>query len=429
MRKELNENFDLQIRQMMEGAQEPAPAGAWEAISSRLDAMAGVAVTAPSQSAAADSGRRIWYWAGAALAMAASVAIGIFLFGTHNDNSNLINIDNSSTLVAEAAVTENVATATEVPAMVSVEVPVAVAKKATAAKPEANPAPAVSRAQNDAVSGTDSENAADGAQNAAVSGTNTSNPAASAEGRKETASREAEPAAGIAQNQTGSFTGARTDPFAEMAFEESRGTKSSKNISAVLIGGMSNNNATAGISMQAAPGAYAQSSITEKSQSNYGIPATFGLGLRFAVNDIVSLGTGIDYSLLVRTFEGTYTAGTPVTGDIRHTVQYIGIPVDFFATLLKTNDLSFYANVGIEAEYALTNKYSILTTGDVVNGTVKGLQWSVGSGLGMEFMLGSKTGLFVEPSIRYYFDCEQPKSVRTDKPFQLILRAGLRFNL
>lgn len=398
MRKELNENFDLQIRQMMEGAQEPAPAGAWEAISSRLDALAGVAVTAPSQPAAAGSGRRIWYWAGAALAMAASVAIGIFLFGTHNGNSNLINIDNGSTLVAETAATESIATVTEVPANVPAETPVA------AAVPVAVPV-----AQKTAVNEPASQ-----IQETAISGEEINKPAASAEGRTEPSEQTA---------------ASEADPFARMVFEDSKPAKRRNSLSAVVLGGMSNNNATAGIAMQAAPGAYAQSSITEKSQSNYGIPVTFGLGLRYRINNMISVGTGIDYSLLVRTFEGTYTAGTPVTGDIRHTVQYVGIPVDVFATLLKTNDLSFYANAGIEAEYALANKYSILTTGDVVNGAVKGLQWSVGTGLGMEFALGSKTGLFVEPSIRYYFDCEQPKSVRTDKPFQLILRAGLRFNL
>ena len=93
MQKSFNEDFDLQVRSIMEEAQEPAPAGAWEAISARLDAMAAAtaaSAASASGSAAARGARRVWYWAGAALAMAAAVALGVFFTGTSENNSNLI---------------------------------------------------------------------------------------------------------------------------------------------------------------------------------------------------------------------------------------------------------------------------------------------------------------------------------------------------
>ncbi|MCR5520018.1 MAG: hypothetical protein K6F21_06770, partial [Bacteroidales bacterium] len=92
MQNNIKEDFDLQVRSMMEDAQEPAPAGAWRAISSRLDAI---------QGAPAAAAHRVWYWAGAALAMAAAVTLGIFFIGTSDNNSKLININSSEALVAE----------------------------------------------------------------------------------------------------------------------------------------------------------------------------------------------------------------------------------------------------------------------------------------------------------------------------------------
>ena len=38
-------------------------------------------------------------------------------------------------------------------------------------------------------------------------------------------------------------------------------------------------------------------------------------------------------------------------------------------------------------------------------------------------------GLYLDPSVRYYFHGNQPKSIRTDKPFMFNLDAGLRFKL
>ena len=139
MQKSFNEDFDLQVRSIMEEAQEPAPAGAWEAISARLDAMAAAtaasaasasgsaaaasSAAAGSSSAAARGARRVWYWAGAALAMAAAVALGVFFTGTSENNSNLIDINDGSALVAEAAqpVAETAAPAETVAAAVKTQ--------------------------------------------------------------------------------------------------------------------------------------------------------------------------------------------------------------------------------------------------------------------------------------------------------------------
>ena len=212
MLKSFNEDFDLQVRSMMDQAQEPAPAGAWEAISSRLDALAAAglqpaaseapaaaaASSAPASAAAASARpvRRVWYWAGAALAMAAAIALGIFFSGTSDNNSNLINITSGEGLVAQevapaAEPAREAAPVTEAP-VASVAQPEATAKVAPRGQNSplvtTNPEKSASRGQIEAdmttapvdqtvrsekqpVSGTNSENSVVRSEKQPVSGT------------------------------------------------------------------------------------------------------------------------------------------------------------------------------------------------------------------------------------------------------------------
>ena len=415
MLKSFNEDFDLQVRSMMDQAQEPAPAGAWEAISSRLDALAAAGLQpAASEAPAAVSARpvrRVWYWAGAALAMAAAVALGIFFSGTSDNNSNLINLSNGEGLVAQevapAAEPETVAEVTPVAQ------PEATAKVTPAAETSS---PAAPRGQNvvdmtTAPAGQTTDQTVR-SENQPVAGTNS-----------ETVQSPVQPSVSSASKPA-------ADPFAQMAFEDSRKAFRRAPVSLTISGGSTSNNAGSGNVALAAPGAYFQDGITEKSQSSFGIPVIVGLGVKFPVNDVLSIGTGLDYSILTRTFEGRYTEGSSVKdGDFNHTLQYIGIPIDLSLKLLTKNDITLYSTVGAEAEYAIYNKYRLLGTDTVVGEKVNGLQWSVGGGLGLEFNVSGHFGIFAEPSVKYYFDCNQPKSIRTDKPFQMVLRLGVRFEL
>ena len=397
MQNKYNEDFDLRVRSIMEEAQEPAPAGAWEAISSRLDA-AGVGSALPG-AAAVRPVRHVWRWAGAALAMAAAVALGIFFTGTSDNNSNLIDINSGSGLVAETvAPAEKPAEICPEPAKT-----VAPAEKPAEICPE--PAKTVVPAEKPAEIRPE--------------------PAKTVAPAEKPAEIRPEPAKTVVPAEK------TADPFAAMEYEDALKAGKGRNaLSLLLKGGTAGNNASAGKLAQAAPGSYTQSGISETSKSSFGIPFEIGLGARLQLTDRISLGAGIDYSLLTRSFSGIFTQGLSVTpGDFNHTIQYIGIPVDLFVDLVRKDDFTIYTNVGTEAEYAISNKYRLLGTDTVVSGNVKGLQWSVGAGLGVDFHLGSKVGLFAEPMIKYYFDCDQPKSIRTDKPLQMTLRAGLRFEL
>ncbi|MBP5537625.1 MAG: outer membrane beta-barrel protein [Bacteroidales bacterium] len=172
--------------------------------------------------------------------------------------------------------------------------------------------------------------------------------------------------------------------------------------------------------------------INENTESTYGIPLSFGLGARFYLSNRFSVGTGLTYSMLVRSFNGTFIDDTRhVSGDVRHSIQYLGIPLNLYYDILDTDLLQLYLFGGGAAEKAISNKYLIQNGSDPINYSTKvpGLQWSADLGLGIQFRLTDHVGLYLDPSARYYFNSNQPKSIRTKKPFMFGFEAGLRFDL
>ena len=173
--------------------------------------------------------------------------------------------------------------------------------------------------------------------------------------------------------------------------------------------------------------------ITEKSTNLYGLPLSFGAGIKVGLSDRWSLGVGINYSLLTRKFLGTYTnvedSNPPVTSDIRNTQHYIGIPVNAYYEIVNSDRVNFYTYAGGTVERCLADNYDVLGTSVRHKEKAHGLQLSANVGIGVEFMLGKHLGLYIDPSMRYYFDCDQPKSIRTAQPLMFGFEMGLRARL
>jgi hypothetical protein len=180
-----------------------------------------------------------------------------------------------------------------------------------------------------------------------------------------------------------------------------------------------------------------QTGITETStNSTYGLPVSFGAGVKIGLSPRWSLGVGANYSILTRQFYGKYTkvdaSGNIVkssSSDIRNTQHYIGIPVNAYYDIVNKDRVNLYAYAGGTVEKCVADNYSVLSTSIQHREKVKGLQLSANFGVGVEFMLGQHLGLYLDPSVRYYFDCNQPKSIRTVQPFMLGFELGLRARL
>lgn len=174
----------------------------------------------------------------------------------------------------------------------------------------------------------------------------------------------------------------------------------------------------------------------KSSESTYGLPVSIGAGVQIGLDDRWSIGVGASYTILTRKFFGTYThvsqqgvIDESVSSDIRNVQHYIGIPVNAFYNIMNNELMKFYAYAGGAVEKCISDKYDILNTSYIYKGKASGVQLSATAGIGVEFLLGKHLGLYLDPSLRYYFDCGQPKSIRSAQPLMLGFEMGLRINL
>lgn len=389
MQEEGFDLFDDRVRSLLDGAEVKAPRGVWRAVRGSLDAAASW-----------------WRWAACGLVAASLLAGGLFIGGVFDRNDDITagpmlaqaGSDMDDPMVEEPAVSE-VAPA-ELPCVAKVRV-ARVADAASAVEPVT-----------------------------ATAGATVTEPVA---GPEETAGETSQPSSVQPSVPAGQWS----DPFAAMDLEDRLAARSRSRVSLALLGVAGGNDSDLGTylgrSARMADGSDAagRTGITEKSASAYGIPISVGLGVRYNFNDRISLGTGLTWSLLHRTFTGVYNGTTSIEGDVDHDMHYVGIPLNLYFNAVNTGGLKVYAFGGGSAEYCVSNRY-VLHDGQnqmKCSEAVKGLQYSVSAGLGIEFRLADRLGVYFDPSARYYPHSDHPRSIRTDKPFMVNFEAGLRLNL
>ena len=180
------------------------------------------------------------------------------------------------------------------------------------------------------------------------------------------------------------------------------------------------------------PNARLKTGVTETGNNSFGLPVSLGVGARFDIAPKWSVGVGVNWSMLTRNFDGVFMMVEDgetleyAESQIRNTQHYIGIPVNVYYNILSNKHINFYTYAGGAVEKGLTNRFDILSSKSVYKEEIQGVQWSANLGLGVEFMFGKHLGLYLDPSVRYYFNCQQPKSIRTGQPFMLGLELGLR---
>lgn len=189
---------------------------------------------------------------------------------------------------------------------------------------------------------------------------------------------------------------------------------------------------------RAGQGAQQRNVIRENGESSYKMPVSFGLSVTFPIYKNFSLGSGVTYTSLSRTFPGKILTedengtATTIYGDAKHTVKYVGIPLRVYYSFTPAEKhFQFYSYAGGEIERSFVNKARLTGPQNKIYRTLSnsGVQLSVGAGLGIEYKITNHLGFYLDPSVQYFFDNNQPKSIRTQHPWMFNLEAGLRFNL
>jgi len=160
-------------------------------------------------------------------------------------------------------------------------------------------------------------------------------------------------------------------------------------------------------------------------------PVSFGVKINKGLSENWSIESGLVYTYLV----SLYKNGVNQTTQADLELHYLGIPVNFVNKIKTTKNWEIYISGGGMVEKGLRSiynqKYYIgsyeYTT--VVKSKIPGVQWSANAGFGAAYKLNNELGLYIEPTITYYFNNNQPMSARTEQPLIVGLNAGLRFKL
>ena len=177
----------------------------------------------------------------------------------------------------------------------------------------------------------------------------------------------------------------------------------------------------------------AQGTGTDKivRKSHHYMPVNFSLALKYRLNNRFALETGLSYSRLKSEFEMGSNGNTI---NEQQTIHYVGIPVKGTYNIYNRKAWSLYGSLGVTTEIPL---YSPLNTSYYLHGILEATdkstihapwQWSVGTGLGVQYNFSPNIGLFVEPSLQYYIPTgTQIDTYRTEHPFTFSLPIGIRF--
>ncbi len=166
-------------------------------------------------------------------------------------------------------------------------------------------------------------------------------------------------------------------------------------------------------------------------KSHHYMPVNFSLALKYQLNNRFGLETGLSYSRLKSEFEMGSNGNTI---NEQQTIHYLGIPLKGTYNIFSRQAWSLYGSLGVTAEIPL---YSPLNTSYYLHGLLEATdkttirapwQWSLGTGLGLQYNVTPSIGLFAEPSLQYYIPTKSDiETYRTEHPFNFFLPIGIRF--
>lgn len=168
--------------------------------------------------------------------------------------------------------------------------------------------------------------------------------------------------------------------------------------------------------------------MEQVSDTKYSLPLNIGLQVQIRINQSLSVGTGVSYTMLRSKYDCLVDKKMH---SARQTLHYVGIPVNVYGTILQKKGFSVYANLGGTIEKGVRASYFLKSYDQTSEyGTsIDGVQFSVNFGFGVEYRFVRQFGFYIEPNAVYFFNSEIPNSIRTDQPFQLKAEVGFRLHL
>lgn len=159
------------------------------------------------------------------------------------------------------------------------------------------------------------------------------------------------------------------------------------------------------------------------------LPLSFGMTVRKDLSRYIGVETGLVYTYLA----SRMSQGGRITYNSRLNLHYLGVPVNLVVKLWSNPKWNIYMSGGVMLEKGLKSKqtqeeYSLNGVETLVERkSISGVQWSLNGSAGISYRLHRDWSIYLEPRISYYFDNDQPVSIRTENSVIVGLGAGFRF--
>lgn len=159
------------------------------------------------------------------------------------------------------------------------------------------------------------------------------------------------------------------------------------------------------------------------------LPLSFGVTVRKDFSRYIGVETGLVYTYLA----SRMTRGGKISYNSRLNLHYLGVPVNLVVKLWSNPKWNIYMSGGVMLEKGLRSKqtqeeFSFSGVETLVEKKgISGVQWSLNGSAGVSYRLHRDWSIYLEPRISYYFDNDQPVSIRTENSVIIGLGAGFRF--
>ena len=154
---------------------------------------------------------------------------------------------------------------------------------------------------------------------------------------------------------------------------------------------------------------------------DHDIPVSFGLSARFRLTDRISLNTGVNYTRYTSTRNRRFT-GTSERQTDKQNVHYLGIPVRFDWAAVNRKHFNFYLGAGMQMDKCVYAKVGDERLYE------KPVLFGLSGNMGLQFNITQRVGLYFEPEAYFALNDGTIETFRSDEPFVLTARGGLRLN-
>ena len=154
---------------------------------------------------------------------------------------------------------------------------------------------------------------------------------------------------------------------------------------------------------------------------NHEIPISVGVSARINLTDRLSLNTGLNYTMYKSTRDRLFTTTYKRQTDKQY-VHYLGVPLRLDYMAVNRKHFNLYFGAGLQMD-----KCVYATVGDE-RLHEKQVLFGLNGAMGLQVNIVPMVGLYLEPEVSYALNDGSIETFRSDEPFVITFRGGLRLN-